>query len=273
MDDKSLLSIIYHDIFDFPLTQAELIKWETGSKFEIRNLKFEIENKRGYFFLKGRENLISKRLIRRRGAKRKMEIARKAARVLGLIPTIKLVGVTGALAMENAREESDIDFLIITSSDSLWLTRLLVFIVLKLTGFKLRRYGDKNEKDKLCLNMWLEDNDLVWLKKDRNIYSAHELGQLLPLVNKKDAYEYFLAKNKWVKDYWPNAVIVHRTYNLPAGRHGIVLRFFNKLAFRIQKQHMQGKITREIVTEHKAIFHPVNRTRKVFLALQKRGGT
>ena len=70
-------------------------------------------------------------------------------------------------ALNNAKKNSDIDLLIITSKNTLWTTRIISFALLKFAGFKLRRAGDKNEKDKLCLNMWLDESDLV-LKK-RNI--------------------------------------------------------------------------------------------------------
>lgn len=43
----------------------------------------------------------------------------------------------------------------------------------------------------------------------------------------------------------------------------MILKFLNKLAFWLQKRHMAGKITREVVTEGKAIFHPVDWSLKV----------
>ncbi len=32
---KELISIIYHDIFDYPLTIFELIKWSAGNKVKL----------------------------------------------------------------------------------------------------------------------------------------------------------------------------------------------------------------------------------------------
>src|SRR3972149_6335993 len=117
-------SIYYHDIFDFPLNSDDLIKWScrAGSRFAR---KVEIVNKSGYFFVKGRGSLIAKRLLRERVSKKKLEIARKASRILSFVPTVKMVAGTGSLAMANATRESDIDLMIVTKKGALWTTRLL----------------------------------------------------------------------------------------------------------------------------------------------------
>ena len=204
MDDQKLLTIFYHDIFEYPLTANELEKWKIGGKFLVTSRQFPVAQKGGYYFLKGRGELIKMRQEREKIAKKKTQIASKAAGILKIIPSVRLVGVTGALAMGNTKAESDIDLMIVTSVDTLWLTRLVAYAILGLAGFKIRRAGETNEKDKLCLNMWLDENNLIWSVKDRNMYSAHEFGQLVPLVNKNQTYEHLMHKNRWVKDYWPN---------------------------------------------------------------------
>ncbi|MGD0523088.1 MAG: hypothetical protein ABSA43_00800 [Candidatus Microgenomates bacterium] len=270
MSDKKILTIVYHDIFDFPLTTSELEKWKADDKLAIPAGRQKIENKSGFYFLKGREELIGERLEKEKIAKKKMKIARRSARILGLIPSIRLVGVTGALAMANTEERSDIDLMLVTSADTLWLTRLISYALLSLTGFKIRRPGGINEKDKLCLNMWLDEDSLTWPVKERSLYSAHELGQLVPLVTKNNLYEYLMWENGWLKDYWPNIKIVNSAKRIARSKNKI-LKFFNQLAFWVQKRYMTGKITREVVTESKAIFHPVDWNHKIQLALQKRG--
>lgn len=263
-------SVIYHNIFDFPLTKEELTKWTASSNL-ISNIKYpNIDSKDGYYFLKGREELTVKRLARGKITKRKMEIAQKAARVLESIPTIRLIGVTGALAMKNTLENSDIDLLIVTSRSSLWITRLVSYILLGLLGFKIRKPGDGKQKDRLCLNMWLDETSLVWPKKLRSIYTAHEYGQLLILVNKNNIYEYMLYKNNWVIDFWPNVANIY-CVNYKLQSTTAVMSFLNQFAYRIEKLYMQGKITNEVVTPTRAIFHPVDWSERMRLALQKKG--
>ena len=93
---------------------------------------------------------------------------------------------------KNNLKNSDIDLLIITRKNMLWTTRALVYGVLKVMGYQLRKPEQKSEKDKLCLNMWLDETSLVWDRKDRNIYTGHEIAQIVPLINKKNIYEKFL---------------------------------------------------------------------------------
>jgi len=145
LTEEELISLLYHDIFDYPLTSQELIKWRAGEKtlyFEHSQRKQTRRNKLvytdkekspnvvsrgGYYFLEGREGLILKRTLREKTSRAKFLIAQKAARIIGRIPTVKMVAVTGALCMGSCQEEADIDLLIITRKGVLWTSRILVY--------------------------------------------------------------------------------------------------------------------------------------------------
>lgn len=251
------VSILYHDLFDFPMSFSDLIKWAPHrSLCESADRDVSIASKHGYFYLDGREGIVYKRLLRKRASEKKIKIAKRASRVLSFLPTVQMVAVTGSLAMLNASEESDIDLMIITKKDVLWTTRIFAYLALKIMNFKLRKPGDKNQKNKLCLNIWLAEDSLIW--GTRNIYSAHEAAQIIPLVNKEKTYEKFLFKNRWILDYWPNAVRIRswETKNRSAASVGKLAKAIEKQAFSLQYQHMKPKITREVVTSNKALFHP-----------------
>lgn len=253
---KEVASLLYHDLFGFPLTAGELIKWSAGEKAYVPNWEERrINSKGGYYFLGDDEAVVYKRLLKKRISRRKIRIAKKAARILSLIPFIKAIAVTGALAMENAADENDIDLLIITKKGRLWTSRFLVYFVLCTLRFALRRPKDKQQKDKLCLNMWLDEGALSWDWHDRNIYTAHEIAQIKPLLNKDKTYEKFIAKNAWIHDYWPNAVKI-KNY-LPCRQAGnSKFKIIEHIAYKLQLWYMKPKITREVVTPHKALFHP-----------------
>jgi len=260
-------SVLYHNIFDYPLNFSDLIKWKSGKQFNDKNSS--VIKRRGYYFLKGREGLIYKRLLRKRISDKKMNFAKKASRLLSFIPQIKMVGLTGSLSMENSTEDSDIDFLIITKKGRLWTSRILGYFLLWLNSYDIRKPLDTNQKDKLCLNMWLDESDAIWSKKDRNLYTAHEIAQIVPLVNKEKTYEKFLSLNKWVLDYWPNSVHINEKIKVKS-EEVLRLKFLEKLAFKMQYQHMKPKITREVVTKTRAIFHPQDLSKKVLERLQTR---
>lgn len=257
-------SVFYHDLFDYPLTFGELIKWKASDESFPKPLKISVTGSKGYYFLQGKERLIYKRIFRVRTSAQKMKIVKKVSKILSLIPSIKMVAVTGSLAMQNSKEESDIDLMIITKKGTLWITRIFVYSLIHLFGLQIRRPSDKNQKDRLCLNMWMDENDLIWKSFDRNFYTAHELAQILPIVNKDKAYEKLLSKNRWVFKYWPNSMRVYSTqYEVQSAGilntlYSVLCTWLDPLAFWIQYKHMESRITREIVTPTRAIFHPQN---------------
>jgi predicted nucleotidyltransferase len=266
LNNNERISIKYHDLFDYPLTFADLIKWKSAKQFPISNLQFT--NKQGFYFLEGREGLIYKRVLRKRISMKKFEIAKRASNILSFVPTVQMAAVTGSLAMENSSEDSDIDLMIITKKGTLWTTRVLSYLVLRTMHYVLRRPSDRSQKDKLCMNIWLDESDLVWKRSDRNIYTAHEIAQIVPLVNKNKNYERFLSLNKWILDYWPNAVKIRNSkfeirnkFEFSKFKYlnivsDLVLRASNLVAFKMQHRYMKKKITRETITLTKALFHP-----------------
>lgn len=263
---EEIASLVYHDIFDYPLTFSELIKWRGGNKLTINHQSLAINLANGFYFLDAKAGVVYKRLLKKRTSIKKLEIAKSAAHVLAAVPTIKMVGITGALAMGNSSEDSDVDLMVVTSKGMLWTTRLITLIVLKFLGIATRRAGEREEKDKLCLNMWMDEEDLVW-RKGRNAYSAHEIAQILPLVNKAETYEKFIWKNRWVTEFWPNSVRIGSMQHVASSKaertilHAtfyLLLSIVENLAFQFQYQHMKPKITREVVTPTRALFHPID---------------
>jgi hypothetical protein len=201
-------------------------------------------------------------------------IAQKAASVLTILPTVLFVGITGSLAMSNSDNTSDIDLIVITRKNTLWATRLVGWSLLKIKGFGIRTRDSKVSEDLLCMNIWLDEATLLWQK--RNVFTAHEIAQIVPIINKLGTYEKFIAKNKWIRNYWPNAVQGITTNNKV--QRGILVSvlcsmFFvlcsivDPLAYALQKMYMRGKISIEIIEKHRAVFHPVDLSDKIVRAL------
>lgn len=274
---SNLLTVLYHDIFDYPLTLKELEIWKSVKKIKSNKKTKSVD---GYFFVKGKGGIVKKRLQKERYSKKKIQIAKKASRLISKIPSVLMVGVTGALAMNNASKNSDIDLLIITKRNTLWTTRMFVYLILFAFKQKVRSPLNKNEKDKLCLNMWLCETDLIWKINDRNIYTAHEIAQIVPLINKNKIYEKFLWKNKWILTFWSKAVKITKEPKKQGNQEqkkflisllaqaGSVLNFFS---FQIQYFYMKPKITREVITSTRAIFHPTDWGKKVLTRLNSFG--
>ena len=252
------VAIFYHDIFDYPLMLEDLDKWKAGKNFMIHDSRFTIQEGKGYFFIKGKADLISKRIEREKASQKKLRIAERASKIISFIPTVKMVAVTGSLAMMNSGKNRDIDLMIVTRKRALWTTRLFVYLLIWLFGIGLRRPNNKQEKDRLCINIWLDESDIAWSKPDRNLYTAHEIAQIVSLVNKDETYEKFLWKNKWILEFWPQSVKIQKQ---EAGIRNHVsenplFMVVEKLAFKIQYLYMKNKISRETITPTRALFHP-----------------
>ena len=254
LSDDEKFSVFYHSLFDYPLSFPEIIKWMSKNYGKTKDI--EVVCKNGFYFIKGKQGFIHKRQSRERISKNKIKIAKKASKIISIIPSIKMIGLTGSLAMNNAKDEDDIDLIVITKKGRLWSTRLLVYLILKITNHAIREPKDKIQKNKLCLNMWIDESDLIWQAKDRNIYTAHEILQVDPLFMRGDTFKKFINSNRWALKYWPNAVRNISYKNKFKDTKLIKLNVIENLIFKLQYTYMKDKITSEVITSTKAIFHP-----------------
>ena len=204
-----LKTVAYADIFAYPLSLKQLhlflieqqISWDHFQKADFKNSL--LQEKNGFYFLKGKQNLVKLRAEKEKISQKKLSLAIKKANWLKVIPSIRMVGLTGNLAMRNAQDQDDIDLLIVTKAGGLWLTRLLT--VLFLDFFNWRRLpGQKKVKDKICLNMFLDESHLQIPKAKQNLFTAHEVVQLKPLWERDNLYQKFIKQNLWVKKFLPN---------------------------------------------------------------------
>jgi len=206
-----LATLSYFDLFSYPLNEEEVFFWlpakagrqEVKKALEELRKAGKISVKDGFYFFP-QKNSVEQRKKQESEAVEKIKKAQKAARLLGLLPGILLVGLTGNLAMKAAKKEDDIDFLIITRSGWLWRSRFLAIFLLELLGWR-RRPNQKEVRDKICLNLFLEEGHLALKKERHDLYTAHEILQMKPLVDKADAYQRFLQANFWAASFLPQA--------------------------------------------------------------------
>jgi len=209
MERAILQTLCYHDIFDYPLTLEEIHRFLIGKKASLKKIQLTIRHspyaicQQGFYFLSGREKIVAIRKRREKYSRKKFLIAKKATRFLRLIPTIKMIAITGALAVNNVKEEDDIDFLIVASKNRLWLTRIQAVLLIEL--FASRPQLDKGRlQDTICLNIFLDENYLQMPKEKQNLFVAHELVQMKLLWQKDNVYQKILKENQWVKKFLPN---------------------------------------------------------------------
>jgi hypothetical protein len=207
-----LWTIAYADVFDYPLTLDE-IHWylwgysATCEEVEDTLLRRELcpmhlshvshdatDPHSGYYTLPGRELIVALRHHREGIAVGLWRKAWTYAHLIAQLPYVRMVALTGSLAMGNVQPGADIDYLIITEQNRLWLCRATVIAL----GLLATRQGDI-----ICPNYFLSERALAMT--ERNLYTAHEIAQMIPLYN-VDAYEQIQRSNSWVRHYLPNAM-------------------------------------------------------------------
>lgn len=280
MESAKFRALVYADIFDYPLTAVELEKWKiVGKQLLTANLAREgassayqllTANKDGYYFLKGREYIVSLREKRQEISQVKLKKAQTASDLLKRIPFVQMVALTGGAAMQNSKISDDIDILIIARKGTLWLTRLLSTLFADLKGIR-RKPNDKRVNNKICLNMFMEDGYLTLPQRERDLYGAHEVYQIKPLFDKDGVYVRFLKANYWARKFLPNAVSgsKYQVLNIKKGQQNTfyILEWFAKL---LQLLYMKQKRTTEVIAPHIVRFHPKDYRSKVLREYEKR---
>lgn len=168
------------------------------AELESDKLKRFLEKYRGFYFLKGRQELVERRVNNDKISAGKIKKLRRIVWLFHFVPYVRMIGVTGRLAMKNAGEESDWDLLVVIKSGKIWTGRTLVTLVAHLLG--KRRHGNKI-RDRICLNYYVTDESLEIITKD--MFSAHEYSFMFPLLG-GEIYKKFQLKNRWIKNFRPN---------------------------------------------------------------------
>lgn len=165
---------------------------------------------------------------------------RAYVKLISFFSQINLIGLSGSVAMMNAKEFDDIDLFIITAKNRLFTGRFISLLFAQLFGIRrLRQSGSyhtvfsdnltskerqvtvsKKElslltkhqtrstdhfKDKVCLNLFFDSSNLKIPKSKQTLFVGHEVLQMKPLVSKDFTYEKFLSANRWVYSFFPNA--------------------------------------------------------------------
>lgn len=195
--------VIFLDLFSYPPTAYEIRKHlkENYALFEVEKIlndlleKNILQEKNGFYFLPGREKIISVRSQRYNYSCKKLKKARFFARLFSLFPGVLAVAAANYIGSHNWRQGSDIDLFIITKKNHVWRTRLFCAGIAKLL---FSRPSKKNKKDKICLSFYVSNSALnlkpLQLEKEDPYFFFWFKG-LLPLFEKNGIWQKFLKVN------------------------------------------------------------------------------
>lgn len=238
-----LQTVAYSDIFDYPLTARELHRYLTGVHVSLEEVvqaveKEDIVARTGdYFTLPGREEIVRIRMQREAHSRELMPRAIQYGRVLGTLPYIRMVALTGSLAVMNVSKDQDFDYMLVTAPGRLWTARAFALAFNRFT--RLQGYT-------LCPNLIVSETTLEWRLHD--LYSAHELYQMIP-ISGMNVYSKLIKANEWAKKFLPNG---WQTSEAPKNGEtsGVSLLKFlelplqGKLGDQFEKWEMNRKIAR-----------------------------
>ncbi len=164
-----LQTLVYADLFDYPLTPNEIVRY-LGVSAEPTTILKQVDRgvasglfvrHNGYVALSGRDSLFDLRCRRKQVAQEMWPAARRYAACLAHLPFVRMVAVTGTLAVNNVEPQDDIDVFIVTEPGRLWLCRALVIMVVRLAALA---------GDELCPNYFLSQRQLVF--PDHTLFGA-----------------------------------------------------------------------------------------------------
>ena len=263
-----LLTLLYSAIFEYPLTLEEItfrqIKTSINS-FSQSQIRYSLDNltrvvRVGKYWsldLPRAKEMVEQRLQREVWSKKRWLEVDEVIKTLHQIPTISEVYITGSLAVNNIRSPfDDIDILIVTHNNRLWLSRFIVIFLTMLKG--KYRLHDTEGRDSWCFNLWMDRSNIQLSKKRQNLYSSFEIIQAKQVIGERNS---LLGENSWVVNYLPIVKIPDKsrlTKNERKSVRNICLSVINYFAFLLQRGYMAGRLTRESVKLHSAFFHPRN---------------
>jgi len=249
-------TLAYSAIFKYPLSYYQLATYLMTKK-EYNYLFFNKQLRR---LLKSKHISVDKERFYANGlkpvswhtrAKISKDIILKTKenlQVLGRIPWVKMVAVTGSVAAHNADKDSDVDIFIISQANRLWITRLFTYLFLKILNLYPKTDG---ETGKVCANLYMDEDSLAWPKEKRSVYVAQDIVRMQPIIHKDNVYFRFMAANKWINDYMPNlkVEITEKTKPWVKG-NSTLINILENILMKLQISYMKKRKTNEVTKKH-----------------------
>jgi predicted nucleotidyltransferase len=248
-------TLTYRSIFNYPMSRYQLYTFLITKKYfderffrkSLRRLvkKDHIKAKDGKYYLPSVRPVSWK--LRDKYSRDLLDETEKIVKMLRVIPWIKMLAVSGSVAVNNAVKDDDIDIFIITQKKRLYLTRFFTFLILKIVN----KYAQgKEQKRKLCCNLFVDETNIKWQKNKQNLYIAHEVLNLHPLIVRDEMYFKFLKENFWAQKYFKNwQITLPQRFSPAKDSQSKFLDFLEDFLRNLQLGYMKKKKTTEVTTK------------------------
>lgn len=214
MESEIIHVLSYYDIFKYPPTLSE-IYLSLRSKTDLTEMQASLRDlvhrgiivQSGKRYAKKREILVTFKPKERYSRVLTAEFC-KILDIFSILPAVRLIGISGSLSMLDADQNDDVDLFVITTGNTLWITRFYLLFITRLFSF----FGNKLTQ-KLCWNIFMEETNLTLPKNKQSEYTAHELIQLKILYDSSHSSQKLQQDNNWILKILPNVQINYLTGN------------------------------------------------------------
>jgi len=209
IEEAILRTVIYADVFDFPLKAEEIHNFLICSRvFSLSEVKHSLKTSPllcaeliclpPYYMLAGREALANQRASQEPITDKLMHRARTYGAWLARLPFVKMVAVTGSLAVRNpTASNDDLDYFLLVEPGRVWLARAFAILLVR---------AGRIAGAEVCPNYVLASDQLT--QKRQDLFIAREISQMIPLYGMQH-YTAFRQANRWAQGFQPNA---HRPF-------------------------------------------------------------
>ncbi len=198
LQSSILRTVGYFSVFGFAPTLDELYRLldhkASRSEFEhaLRGMDGIVIRDR-FCCLQGQENYILRRQQKNAQHVSGMRRGIFLGRLLGIVPGVRGVFLTGSMAAGSGLANEDFDYFIVVEPNRVWFVRLLLYFRSK---YLERRYGVR-----LCINYIVDEKNLEF--QERNRYVASELVLMVATYD-EGVLDKIKALNGWVEEFFPN---------------------------------------------------------------------
>jgi hypothetical protein len=204
LDEQILRTLLYFDIFNYPLRSEEVLKFLgipvldksiVNSRLNIlsdQNIIFRFDE---FFSMKNERSYIERRVQGNKEAEKYIVLAQHTANFISKFPFVRSVMASGSLSKGYMDKDSDLDFFIITAPKRLWITRTLLVLYKRIFLANSHKY--------FCVNYFVDEEHLEI--EEKNLFTATELATVIPLYGSQQ-YEKLQGINCWLNEFFPNYI-------------------------------------------------------------------
>ena len=277
-------TLLYFEVFKYPLTKQELYSYSLFSKKEVdaalQNLIAEnlVKKEKGFYTISLTKEQINKRIEGNIRAEKMMLKAKNMSRFIGNFPFVRAVFVSGSLSKGYFEKDDDIDYFIITKNNRLWSARTFLVVFKKIFLLDSKKY--------FCINYFMSEENLIIAEKNR--FTATECVTLKPMFG-SNTFQKLIENNTWILDYFPNFKVktdgekIKKSFfkylfeRILSGRIG---DFLERNFMKITQKHQQRKFKKKLKKyefdlafkgdENTSKHHPQNHQIKTIVLLNEK---